>query len=237
MRARYSGHLIFVAAEVYDWCNKWLNDAEKGKGKYGFWVTNSKGWNKVLVDTTIQEALAYADWDVITLQQHFDPKTAKRYQIAMSSCTPDVENLFNYLKENFPKADLFWYETWAYEVGHGDIRKVDAQTNQYDVIRQVSWELCRNNGVPMIPVGDAWQIARNDPTVGDDLCKDDKAHDGDVGGGQYLNACVFFEVIMGKSCVGSTWRPGYALPEEKIPGLQQAAHAAVAAIYGEDYAK
>ena len=29
MRARYSGHLIFVAAEVYDWCNKWLNGAEK----------------------------------------------------------------------------------------------------------------------------------------------------------------------------------------------------------------
>lgn len=29
MQARYSGHLIFAAAEVYDWCHKWLNGAEK----------------------------------------------------------------------------------------------------------------------------------------------------------------------------------------------------------------
>ena len=114
---------------------------------------------------------------------------------------------------------------------------MDVQTKQYHNIQQVSWELCRENDVPMIPAGDAWQIARNDATVGDDLCKDDKAHDGEEGGGQYLNACVFFEVLFGKSCVGSTWRPTYALPEEKIPGLQQAAHEAVAAIYGEEYAK
>ena len=29
MRARYSGHLIFVASEVYDWCYKWLEDGER----------------------------------------------------------------------------------------------------------------------------------------------------------------------------------------------------------------
>lgn len=29
MCARYSGHLIFVASEVYDWCYKWLFDIEK----------------------------------------------------------------------------------------------------------------------------------------------------------------------------------------------------------------
>jgi len=68
----------------------WLSDPEKGQGKYGFWVTNSKGWNKVLVDTSIQEALAYADWDVITLQQHFAPKTSKIYAVAKNSCTPYV---------------------------------------------------------------------------------------------------------------------------------------------------
>ncbi len=29
MCARYSGHLIFVASEVYDWCYKWLEQGEK----------------------------------------------------------------------------------------------------------------------------------------------------------------------------------------------------------------
>ncbi|MCR4578301.1 MAG: hypothetical protein K5784_10395 [Clostridiales bacterium] len=37
-----------------------------------------------------------------------------------------------------------------------------------------------------------------------------------------------FEFITGKSCVGNTWRPAkYALDEDRITLLQQAAHAAV----------
>jgi hypothetical protein len=48
-----------------------------------------------------------------------------------------------------------------------------------------------------------------------------------VGGGQYLNACVWFEVITGKSCVGNSFRPDYALSAEKVEVLQQAAHQAV----------
>jgi hypothetical protein len=59
-----------------------------------------------------------------------------------------------------------------------------------------------------------------------------------VGGGQYLNACIWFEVLSGKSCIGNTWRPSdYRLSEEKIAGLQLAAHQAVAEMYGADYAK
>ena len=65
----------------------------------------------------------------------------------------------------------------------------------------------------------------------------DYYHDGDIGGGQYLNACVWYEVLMGKSCVGNTWRPPYELSEEKIAILQAAAHEAVAAVYGADHAK
>ena len=87
----------------------------------------------------------------------------------------------------------------------------------------------------MIPGGDAWQIARANPWVGDVMCKEDMYHDGDVGGGQYLNACVWFEVFFGESCVGNTWRPAYELSEDKITALQQAAHEAVVAVYGEAY--
>ena len=80
-------------------------------------------------------------------------------------------------------------------------------------------------------------IARANELVGDTLCLEDMYHDGDVGGGQYLNACVWFEVLTGKSCIGNTWRPSYELSEERITQLQLAAHQAVAECYGEDYAK
>ena len=47
-------------------------------------------------------------------------------------------------------------------------------------------------------------------------------------GGQYLNACVWFECITGKSCIGNPWRPKkYTLSEERIDLLQRAAHQAV----------
>ena len=55
----------------------------------------------------------------------------------------------------------------------------------------------------------------------------DYYHDGDVGDGQYLNACTWFMTLFKISCVGSTWTPSYTLSEDKIKILQQAAYKAV----------
>lgn len=60
----------------------------------------------------------------------------------------------------------------------------------------------------------------------------DMYHDGDIGGGQYLTASVWFEILTGRSCIGNTYRPDYELSEEKIAALQQAAHEAVAMMNG-----
>ena len=113
----------------------------------------------------------------------------------------------------------------------------------YEAAHTIALEMCEQHKVDRVPAGDAWQIVRNETFVGDTLCGKngndygDYHHDGDTGGGQYLNGCVWFEVLTGKSCIGNTWRPDYALAEEKIPVLQQAAHKAVAAAYGDDNAK
>ena len=105
--------------------------------------------------------------------------------------------------------------------------------------------MAEENGVKLVPSGDAWEIARKSEIVGTTLCQrlainngeGDYYHDGDIGGGQYLNACVWYEVLFGESCIGNTWRPTYELSEEKIAVLQAAAHEAVAAVYGADHAK
>ena len=218
---------------------------ESGQADYEqFWITNDFGRFKDPDNLSIIAAMANEDWDVITLQQHFDVERTVDYETALSSCTPYAGNIYNYLKENFPEAELYWHETWAYGIGYPTndngkmpVDSVEVQTRQQDQIRAVSKTLCQENGVSMIPSGDAWALARANAAIGDTLTKADKCHDGDSQGGQYLNACVWFEVLTGRSCIGNTYRPDdYILDEERIIHLQQAAHEAVAAIYGADYA-
>lgn len=211
----------------------WLqNDA----ANYDFWVTDSMGRRKHKTIQTSKEALAYAQWDVITLQQHFPPSITQTTETAVAACTPYVKDLYDYLKTNHPNADLYWQETWAYEVGHSTVKDVQTQTVQQAGIIGASAILAEENGVTLIPSGHAWQSARADETIGDQLCLDDHAHDGDMGGGQYLNACVWFEMLLRQSCIGNTWRPNdYHLNEKKALSLQQHAHDAVAAIHGEDF--
>lgn len=218
---------------------QWMTDEFEGAGKYQFWVTNSMGrWRHGEISASY-DALEYLDWDMISVQQYLTTTLAKTYETGMASCTPYVKDLYNLLKERKPDAQLYWHAHWAFQVGHSSVPDKATQTARQNVIHQVSNDIvAQNEGVILIPTGDAWAIARNDSRVGDNLCRDDLYHDGDVGGGQYLNACVWLEVLTGKSCIGNSWRPStYSLTEEKIAALQQAAHQAVADIHGADYAK
>ena len=180
-------------------------------------------------DVNLQFCLKQRNWDVISLQQHFGPKNALSYDEMLKSCTPFAENIYNYLKENFPKTKLLWHETWAYEVGWSrdgvTVPDVAFQTTYYENIKAVSQKIATDNGVPMVPCGDAWQIARHEYNSGD--LSRDLYHDGPENGGQYLNACVWFETLTGQSCIGNTWRPKYEIAEERILMLQDAAHKAV----------
>ena len=213
-----------------------LSDDTATTDEYSFFVTTEAGRVKKTEITTINAALAYADWDVIGLQHHFDPDGSQIYNVALNNCAPHAEKMFNYLKENHPNAKLLWYETWAFEVGYADVRTEKIQTKQYDTIRDVSVKVTQDNGVGFLPCGDAWQIVRHDTELGDTLCLPDKAHDGDVQGGQMLNSYVWFEVMFGDSCIGNTYRPTtYKMDEARVLTLQEVAHEAVTNVYGEAF--
>ncbi len=262
----------------------WLNDNSRN---YALYVTSSR-YNgtkkqvkikdpdgKTYNMATVQNALDYAkqelggDWDVITLQQHFNPGRALDYDKGYGETSEYAKLLFDYIRAEHPDSLLYWHETWAYQVGYAVADKyvegtnppqdkaipdVETQTTSYENIKKICAEIAKENNVTQIPCADAWQIARADARVGDNMCArvgtngnlGDYYHDGDIGGGQYLNACVWFEVLMGKSCIGNTFRPEYkdtktgevyTLSEDMIAGIQEAAHAAVAAMYGPGYAK
>jgi len=203
--------------------------------KYQYFETDENG-RIGYSNYSLNMALQSENWDMISLQEAFSPNKAKDRELCFSNCEPYMKDLTAYLREQFPQSKLFWHQTWSYEVGYnrdnGVIDSPEAQEAHHQTVRDVSLHLCKTYDLQRIPVGDAWQIARRDPVIGDRLCHKkgavgDFLHDGDTGGGQYLNACVWFEVLTGQSCIGNTWRPDYVLSEEMIAALQQDAHRAV----------
>lgn len=235
-------HNIYAAGCTVEKHWTWLQEDKAGYEQ--FWISNGFGRFKHPDKLKLSAVLPYCDWDVITLQQSGNPKWVDDFTKLEQSCDPYVKNIYDHLKTNHPDAKLYWHETWSWAVGYPadkDVKKVAnvaQQTKQYNNMHTMGQKVCQENGVDVVPVGSAWQIARRNPQVGDTLTKTDLAHDGDIQGGQYLNACVWFETLTGRSCIGNTWRPEtYELSEERIQQLQQIAHQAVAEVYGENYAK
>ncbi|MBE6712098.1 MAG: hypothetical protein E7580_01115 [Ruminococcaceae bacterium] len=123
------------------------------------------------------------------------------------------------------------------------------QAIEHQLMHNVARTVAARNDAAVLPAGDAWfYLIENYPDIGNNLSRSmkkdrpegDYKHDGDLGGGMYVNACVWYEVLTKKSCVGHTWRPteefvGYTLDESIIDELQEAAHYAVVTEYGEDY--
>ena len=217
-------------------------------------IIHGKNGKETFNPATMQQALYGRAWDLITMQESYDPGYNTYYPDANVKSEDFAKKTVEALREKFPDVELAWHQVWAKAVGfkgalvapdadiyncgmdeRRQVRTKEKQQADYEVIRDCAITICEQNDLPRIPSGDAWQIARNDPRIGETLCND-LNHDGEEGG-QYLNACVWYEVLTKNSCIGNTWRPSYNLPEEKLLALQECAHQAVAGVYGEDYAK
>lgn len=207
------------------------------------------------------------DWDYISFQQ------SNRYgtEAMRASIKAHLPQLYDLVHSRFPNAKYFWQQNWAHEVrqcpeGNGE-SSLESQIARTNAFRVIAKEVCEEYGFTNVPLGDAWEPIRHDPIFyekGDGdfpvrslhtriyegsrldgtLTNKDLSHDGNVGGGQYLNGCVWFEMITHKSVVGNSFRPYYGyqgldmhLSEKKIEILQNAAHNAVLNYYGEEWYK
>jgi len=252
----------------YEW---WQN----GESMYQFYNTDGNG-RKQTSNVSLEWCLAQDEWDVISIQEsgiyrnYFlgypdDYEGGLQYYLDSNKQYSDA--LIPYLQEQFPNADIYWHQTWADQVGYSH-SKYNVTAENADVVqpaltkaeKTVAEYMCETYGIERIPCGEAWMVMR-DTYDYDQMCarlgvsdhKGDYHHEGDIGGGQYLNACVWFEMITGKSVLGNTYKPdyktsstissdllaelslektatGYALSDELIAQLQQAAHDTVATI-------
>ena len=241
----YSGCSI---KQHYDW---W----KAKEAHYRFDITTTEG-RQSINDYDLMAALNYTNWDIISFDNNAGSFASGDVQTSLSKAEPYFGELFAYIKEQYPLSRFFWHEVWSNEIGYSlafKMETVEQRTQVYNAKKGVAQIMADTYDLEIVPTGDAWEKVRDNPLITTPiegipmdkftLCTrvlnnaltDDFTHDGDMGGGQYLNACVWFEIITGQSCLGNTFRPKYqyagidcSLSEEKIALLQNAAHEAVA---------
>lgn len=213
---------------------------KNGEAHYEFFVVDDDGKHE-FNDVDLKFCMEQYNWDVITLMENSKIVRKTSGKDAFADNEMYIADLFGYFEEQYPQTTILWNQAWAYQVGYDKTDengyKVDTAEEQAAfAARRKEFALCVTEkfGVGRVPGGDAWQIVRTKYGY-DNMCarmgsnnnQGDYSHDGDIGGGQYLNACVWFETLTGQSCIGNTWRPKYQLSEDLIAMFQQAAHEAV----------
>jgi len=202
--------------------------------------TGKKNYMMCTVDETgyredkglgLDDCLGQENWDVISYQdgEHF-------YRIggleeARKNMEPYLGELVHYIRGRFPDAVHYYHQVWAYQVGYYRPQKSlfkvpdrGTQKKMHNDLREICMDVCRAYSLLRVPSGDAWERARNNLRIGDTLCMPDCEHDGEEQGGQYLNACIWFESLFNESCIGNTFRPSYELAEQKIIAIQEVVH-------------
>ncbi len=247
---------LTVCNVYYSGCSleQHVNWMMENQANYDFCIYTESG-KQVKKNSSLRTCLSWKDWDMVGIQQSGSYLYGKGEEALRKSLEKDLGTLLAYVKRTHPNAKYFWQQGWVHGLGK-EYDTVEEQLRYSDINRRVAIDTCAEYGMTRLPLGDAWDKVRHDPLIkegGKTLTTrifkgkgnyDDLSHDGDVGGGQYLNACVYYEVLTGKSCLENTFRPEYtyegqdlSLSEEKIALLKNAAHQAVATVYGEDFAK
>ena len=265
---------IRVCNLYYSGCplEKHYNWWTTGQSNYQYYETYHGG-RKLTSNVSLEWGLAQQDWDFISLQES-SSKSFNNHPTHAQDTKGMWEPLLSYFIEQFPDAQVLWHQPWTYQaadhVKEGTSYTPEIQASNQEKIEYFSKAICDHFNtesetlVQRVNTGRAWQIMRTEYDY-DFLCcrlgktnpvsgvanAGDGYHDGDIGGGQLLNACVWFEIITGKSVVGNSYIPeyatsstladsllnqvnvvktdtGYALTPEFVAQIQAAAHKAVA---------
>ena len=255
---------IYHSGAVFEEHWTWHVNGERVENFY----INRPGQEKVAwEDVGFEECITYANWDVISFQQGNRLVGATgRYRVSISQWLPKI---FTYLYERFPDAIYYWQQNWSHEAG-GDSYTLEKTEKLAKWHREESLRVAKQWDFINTPLGSAWMEVRHDPLFYEGTGKredkpvrsltrriqkagenkgiivDDLSHDGDVGGGSYLNGCVWYEMLTHKSVldiedVSPQYVEGngtvHTLTLEQMNKLQEVAHQTVLADYGEEWYK
>ena len=185
------------------------------KNTYGQWLKTP--------DTPISFAITDHDWDVITLQQSSGSS-------GRASTYGNIDNVFQYIKNQQPDAKIFWHMTWAYQQDTPSTAFANYNSDQltmYNAITSaVEEKIVGNSYVDgIIPSGTAIQNVRTS-YVGDIMTRD--GNHLSYSHGRYTAAMTWFAALTGGDPDAITWVPTkYPELKNDLPIIRQAVKDAV----------
>lgn len=206
---------------------KHLKNGKSDKAAYSYRKIDRDGVRSVTPKQTLVDGLSDEKWDYIVIQQ--------QSALAGVYCSYGryLPELMAFCHEYAPKAKFALQQTWAYE---GDATNNQFAFYEYDQMKMYEaivdatkriYEEKQYEFVMLFPVGTAIQNARTSH-LGDNLTADGFHLEKVIG--RYIGACVWCEILTGKSVVGNKYAPNGA-SEQDILAAQKAAHEAVSHPY------
>lgn len=223
-----------------------------------YWKNNENVFELIIHDENgktvmggmgLDSALTVYNWDVFNMQEGTAPHRTKTPEAAADERRLAHTELIAHIRKKMPMTKLYYQQIWSYDIGFDRFNYQMTSTEQQKAfsasIKTYTDIVCKEFDLLTIPCGTAWDIAREMSPLAGNMCarlsynngEGDYYHDGDIGGGQLLNAYVWFETLTGQSCIGNSFRPEYELSEDLIAILQQAAHKAVADMNAKSQSK
>lgn len=187
---------------------------EKNRPVYAFRVSqNGEPWKTVADDCVAAEAVRFAEWNVIVLQER--PSLLASFESATEPC---IGNLVHRIRSDCSVArpTFCWHMTWAFSSDCTNDRFAAFGFDPDAMYRTLSEcarvQLAGKLGFHVIPSGTAIENLRitsvNNPPA--DLMRD--GYHADYGAGCYTAACTWFEALVspttGVSVVGNALRTG-----------------------------
>ena len=185
------------------------------KNTYGSWVKTP--------DIALSFAINDYDWDIVTLQQSSGSS-------GRASTYTNIDNVFGYIKEQQPDANIFWHMTWAYQQDTPSTAFANYDSDQLTmynaIVSAVQERVVSNKYVSgIIPSGTAIQNMRT-TYVGDTMTRDGNhlSHSH----GRYTAAMTWFAALTGGDVEAITWVPTkYPELANDLPVIRQSVKDAI----------
>lgn len=168
---------------------------------------------------SIKDTLKEEQWNYVIIQQ------ASHDSGMQETYYPFINNVFNYIKEYAPNAEILLHQTWAYEIDSTHdcfVRYHCSQQEMYKKLCAAYNRAADEIGIRMIPCGDVVQKVRTkEPFIyekgGMSLCRDGfHMH---YLYGRYLLAAAWYEVLFKKDILKNSYVPETILAPEDTADL------------------